>query len=319
MLDEGVGEGGVFRGFRDAEIIARKGCALARDDDFHIAVLLLRGDEIAGVAVDEVELAGCDAGFVLLVLEFRDVRFPLDREGGGGLELGGVGGIEGVAEAFQGGSEDFAHVIEQGGAAFDFRTGIEAPRRLRFRQLGFQVGDAGRRHHVGDGNFHFRVEGVGEVGLVDVVEVREFRVIERLEESLGIELLHGVGGGDEDIVSGGSGFELGDHRLVGIEGVDDEFAVVRLLEGGGGFLTEVVRPGENGQGLLRCFSRAGWQEIRGKRGGRGGDEMAAFHRCYRFTGRVRRWEANTSRNVKRSMRVESALMTGSSLLFLIME
>ena len=71
-------------------------------------------------------------------------------------------------------------------------------------------------------------------------------MIERLEKSLGFKFLHRVGGRNEDIVAGGSGFELGDHRLVGIEGVDYQLAVVRLLEGGGGLIAEVVGPGENG-------------------------------------------------------------------------
>ena len=137
MVDESVGEVGVFRGFRDAEIIAREGSAFLWNDDLDVAVLCLNGDEVAGVAVDEVELAGCDTGFVLFVLELRDVRFSFDRERGGGLELGRIGGIQGMAEVFQRGSEDFAHVVEQGGAAFHIGAGKQAPGRLGVRHFRF--------------------------------------------------------------------------------------------------------------------------------------------------------------------------------------
>ena len=186
--------------------------------------------EVAGVALDEVELTGGDAALVLLVVELRDVLLPADRDVARLGELGGILRVEGESEGAQGGAEDFAHVVQQGDAALEIGAVEHAVGGDRVADLAAEPAEAGGGHHVGHGVGHGGVERALEIVGIDVFEVGEFGVVERLEHFVPDEGFHHVGGGDEQVVAAGAGGELGIHRLVRIEGVDLEGAAVFLLE-----------------------------------------------------------------------------------------
>ena len=75
-VDEGVGQPDLPGRPRDDQVVDGDGGALPRDGERDVGVLLLDLEDVAAVAVDEEELAGGDAGLVLLVLELGDVALP---------------------------------------------------------------------------------------------------------------------------------------------------------------------------------------------------------------------------------------------------
>ena len=75
---------------------------------------------------------------------------------------------------------------------------------------------------------HGFVEGqLVEVFLVDVLEVRDLRMIQVHDHAFPGENFHHVAAGHEDVVAGRSRLQFGEHRLVGVKRVDHHLAVVR--------------------------------------------------------------------------------------------
>ena len=228
-------------------------------------------------AVFEEELAAGDAGLVLLGLELGDVLLPPDHGVARLRQLRLVGGVDAVAVEEQRGAERLAHVgqerhaADQVGAVAEDRPGVGG--RLVAGELVVAVGDAGVGDHVGDAELHRRVERRGDVVRVDVAERGDAGVVDLVELAVAGELGDHVAGGEEDVVAGGAGVDLGEHGLVGVEHVDHDAAAVLLLEPFDQLGVDVVGPREEVELGL------GGAAARDEQGGGGGEDENAFAHC----------------------------------------
>ena len=72
-VDHLVGQGGLLGAFQNGHFITGNGGAFDGNEDFDFGVFLGDLPEVTAVALDEVKLAGIDAGFVTFVVELGDV------------------------------------------------------------------------------------------------------------------------------------------------------------------------------------------------------------------------------------------------------
>src|SRR5699024_9178043 len=80
------------------------------------------------------------------------------------------------------------------------------------------VDDAGGAEHIGDAVGVLRVVVGVAVALVDQGKVGDVVEVQGQQHPLVDHLGHHIVGGDDDVVAGRARFELGIHRLVGVEG-----------------------------------------------------------------------------------------------------
>jgi hypothetical protein len=124
----------------------------------------------------------------------------------------------------------------------------------------------------------------------------------------------------DDVIPGRTGLQLGVHRLVRVEGVDDDPAAVLRLKAGDQLGLDVVGPGvqvQDGHGFLAAAAALAGHEDNdnGRRRQHKGSSMG-FHGLhsmvldFRAPDADRRWLTSTVVKVRASSRVERALISG---------
>ena len=151
----------------------------------------------------------------------------------GALAKGGfVGGVEAVAQERLGNGEGVAVVVEHQ----DFSGVLAVPQKIPAACVGLVhilavVDDAHGAPGVGHGVAIFRVIGGVAEGLIHVLVVGNVVEIERLKHVLFNEAADHIVRGDDDVVAGAAGFELGVEALVAVVGEVVHMNAGGLLEG----------------------------------------------------------------------------------------
>ena len=142
-------------------------------------------------------------------------------------------GVHAIAEQRLGDGECVTGIVEHQQFSGVFAVPEAAPAfGVLVRDIVPIVDQTDRAPCVRDGVQVLRVIGLITERLVDVGVVRDVREIERLEHILLDELCNHIVGGDDDVVAGAAGLELGVHGLVGVEGQIIDVDACRLLKGG---------------------------------------------------------------------------------------
>ena len=142
-------------------------------------------------------------------------------------------------------------------------AGEDRPAVVVARHLGLVHGDAGGSHVVGDRELVVRIVVLraGEDVGIEVLEIGDLGFVDRGEHSFLDHDRDVVRRGKDDVVIRAAGLELGEHRLVGIEGIVDDLDAVFLLEFLDDRVRRVVGPVEDEQ-LFRLVARAGAERQR---------------------------------------------------------
>ena len=147
---------------------------------------------------------------------------------------------------------------------------------------------------------HLAIHRDLEIFRIDIHKIRDEVAVDRLEHPLVEHQLDHVAAGEDQVVAGRAGFQLGVHGLVGVKGVDDHLAAVLLLELLDELRLHVVRPVVDVQDRLATLAPAGQAQQRND------DDRDLPH----VFSSARRWLNHTAANVTTSRIVERALMSG---------
>ena len=215
----------MLRIFQHAHTIHKEVCALLGNVVADIGVVRLHDQRIARIVRRNGRLA---RGHLvkdlvhdvrlhqrLLCLELLCSRFPLGRRQG----------VHGVAQLFQRKSERITGIIKHQ----DIARILFIPQQVNalIRHIGrvnhrLVVDNHGRTPCIGNGILIVRVIGQTLVVLADVGIVRDIGKIQLRQQILLDHLADHIVRGDDDIVAGAAGFQLGVHRFIGIViGIDD--------------------------------------------------------------------------------------------------
>ena len=266
--------------------------------------------------MDEQELAGGQAGLVLLILELGQVLLPAHDDVAGLGQLLLAGRVQAVAKELEGPADRLAHVVEHDHAALEVGPVEHGPGRLEILDLALEVGDAGVGQHIGDGVVHGLVDGDLQVIGIDMGDVGKQRLIQGLDHALGLEQADHVAGRGDDVIPRGPGLDLGVHGLVGVECVDDDLAGVVGFETGHDVGLDVIGPGIDMQDgrLILAADRENRQapQEKDRNRGRNAQDLAQFHQMppSRMFDRLSLWLTMTIVKVRTRSIVDRALMSG---------
>lgn len=288
--------------FQNRKVVEREGGAFFRDNEHDGGILGGNLKHVAAVGLDHIELSGGEGALGVVDFELGNLLFPDLDEFHSFVDLLLFSGVDVESERAEGDAEDFAQVVQQGGAVFEIGTFEHAPGRLEVLDFVLVVADSGEAGEVGDGVLELFVERILDVGLVNVfVDVRKLGVVKSEEHALTLHEFRHVGGWDDDVVAACTGFEFGIHRFVGVENVNFDFAVELLFKFFDDIVGDVVTPVVDVEYLLGLS--AGDCEKSGE--DHSGEEQSFLH----FFGSNSFWLINTRMNVKIRNTTDRALMT----------
>ena len=222
----------MLAGSRHSHAVHRKHTALLREHPSQIRVIIDHGNGIAGVVHADGRLAADhlikdlvhDVGLHqrLLCLELLHHLVHLFRGGG----------VDAVAALERSDGVGIAAVVEHQNVARILLIPQVCPAGRGFVHHSGVVDDAGGAQHIGDSVGVLRVVIRVAIAHIDLLEIGDILVVKGCKHPLVDHLCHHVVGGDDHIVVGCAGLELGVQGLVGVEGGVVHLDAGQLFKGG---------------------------------------------------------------------------------------
>ena len=208
----------MFTGSRNGHAVHGKHTAFLREHPCKVGIIVDHGDGIARV----VHTDGCLAADHLIKDLIHDVglhqRFLSLQLFHHLIHLFSGLRVDIVAALKSSNGVGIAAVVEHQDIACVLLVPQVGPAGGRFVHHGGVINDAGGAEHIGHGVGILRIVIRIHVFLIDLFEVRDIVVVQRLEHPLGDHFCHHVIRRNDHIVVGCAGLELCVHGLVGVEG-----------------------------------------------------------------------------------------------------
>ena len=208
----------MLAGSGHSHAVHRKHTALLREHPSQVRVIIDHGNGIAGVVHADGSLAADhlikdlvhDVGLHqrLLCLELLYHLVYLFR----------CGRVDAVAALERSDSVGIAAVVEHQNVARILFVPQVCPAGGSFVYHGSVVDDAGGAQHIGHSVSVLRIIVRVAVACIDLLEIGDIVVVKGCKHPLIDHLCHHVVGGDDHIVVGCAGLELGVQGLIGVEG-----------------------------------------------------------------------------------------------------
>ncbi len=284
----------------------------------------VRLEDVVRVAVHEPDVADGQFLDVRRRIERRPVRLRLPDRRRRLVPVRRNDVVGRVAEILERGREQLVRAVEHRDAALDLLEvlGVEdhCPRvggQSELPDLRVVVADDRRRHRIRHRVLVARVERRVQIRRIDVFDVRNRRLVERLQLPAADQRLHGVAGRHQHVVALGAGGELGEQLLVVRVIRLHDLALAHALEALDRLRSDVVVPVVEMKLVFRVRRRDGKGGDGQDGGGKGSNVHFQFSRSERSRVGDSLAATTISSNVSSISRVDTAFTSGVTEILII--